>query len=245
MSYLVQFEQVDGEHLKKRSVPRVTVTGQVRRKRVPTKVSVRVTVDAEARNRNEALDGLARGLEQIQTICKELGDAVLEQNIGSPKELIREEEKTLRTIEVVEFAVFADIVLGDCERLGELIVGLLKHNLKFDQPQFSQEQVASFGPADYQEASRHAREIAENLAIGGGAKLGGVLKMEVPGFGVTRDNVRLGDWWKWRQPNYFWSQINYLRNEPRKWDILESTLATDVPEITDVLSVNITYELVS
>lgn len=244
MSYLLQLEQVDGEHLKRRSVPRVTVTGQVRRKRVPTKVTVRVTVEAEARHRDGALEGLARGLEQIQAICKKLGDAVLEQNIGSPSERKWEEEKTLRTIEVVKFAVFADIVLGDCERLGELIVGLLKHNLKFDQPQFSQEEAVSFGPADYQEASRQAREIAENLALGGGAKLGGVLKMEVPSFGVTRNNVRLGDWWRWRQPELFLSQVNYLRSEPTRWGTLEATLATDIPEITDVLTVNVTYELV-
>lgn len=245
MSYLFQLEQVDGEHLKRRSVPRVTVAGQVRRKRVPTKVTVRVTVDSEARHRDGALEGLARGLEQIQDICKGLGDAVLEQNIGSPSECNREEEKTLRTIEIVKFAVFADIVLSDCERLGELIIGLLKHNLKFDQPQFSQDQAASFSPADYREATRQAREIAENLAVGGGAKLGGILKMDVPSFGVSHSNIRLGDWWRWRQPDYYFNQVSYLRNQPSKWEILESTLASDIPEVTDVLTVNVTYELVS
>jgi len=243
MSYLFQLEQVDGEHLKRRSVPRVTVAGQVRRKRVPTKVTVRVTVESEARHRDGALEGLARGLEQIQDICKGLGDAVLEQNIGSPSECKREEEKTLRTIEIVKFAVFADIVLGDCERLGELIVDLLKYNLKFDQPEFSQDQAASFSPADYREATSQAREIAENLALGGGAKLGGVLKMDVPSFGVSHSNIRLGDWWGWRQQTF--NQMSYLRSQPARWQILESTLATDIPEVTDVLTVNVTYELVS
>jgi hypothetical protein len=249
VSYLVEFEQVDSEHLKKRSVPRVTVTGQVRRKRVPTKVSVRVTVEAEARHREGAIDGLARGLEQIQTICKELGDAVLEQNIGSPSECKREEEKTLRTIEVVKFSVFADIVLGDCDRLGELIVGLLRHELKFDQPQFSQDEAVAFGPADYKEASEQAREIAENLARGSGAKLGSVLKMEVPGFGLARYNVPLGTWWRRRHPlssfQYDLNNFSFVRSKPHVWETLESTLATDVPEVTDILSVNVTYELVS
>lgn len=245
MSYLVQFEQVDGEPLERRSVPRVTVVGQVRRKRVPTKVTVRVTVEAEARRREEALDGLARGLEKIQAICKQLGDAVLEQNTGSPSERKWEEDKTLRTIEIVKFAVFADIVLGDCDRLGELIVGLLKHDLKFDQPQFSQEQAVAFEPGDYQEASKRARSIAENLALGSGTKLGSVLKMEVPGFEVTRNSVRLGDWWRWRQPTFSLNHLSYLRSKPDQWEALESTLATDVPEVTDILSVSVTYELVS
>lgn len=245
MSYLFQLEQVDGEHLKRRSVPRVTVVGQVRRKRVPSKVSVRVTVEAEARHREGALEGLARELEQVRAICDKLGDAVLEQNIGSPSERTWDQEKTLRTIEMVKFAVFADIVLGDCERLGELIVDLLKHDLKFDQPQFSQDQAVSFSPADYREATRQAREIAENLALGGGAELGGILKMDVPSFGVSHGNVRLGDWWRWRQPDYFFSQMSYLRSQPTKWEILESTLASDIPEVTDVLTVNVTFELVS
>lgn len=245
MSYLFQLEQVDGEHLKRRSLPRVTVAGQVRRKRVPTKVTVRVTVDAEARSREGALEGLARRIEQIKAICDQLGDAVLEQNIGSPSEHEWEQEKTLRVIEVVKFAVFADIVLGDCDRLGELIVKLLQHDLKFDRPQFSQDQAVSFSPADYREATRQAREIAENLALGGGAELGSVLKMDVPNFGVSHSNMRLGDWWRWRQPDYFFSHVSYLRSQPTKWEILESTLASDIPEITDILTVNVTYELVS
>jgi hypothetical protein len=245
VSYLLQLEQVDGEHLRRRSVPRVTVAGQVRRKRMPTKVTVRVTVEAEARHREGALDGLARGLEQVRAMCDKLGDAVLEQNIGSPSERTWDQEKTLRTIEMVRFAVFADIVLGDCERLGELIVDLLKNNLKFDQPQFSQDQAVSFSPADYREATRQAREIAENLALGGGAQLGGILKMDVPSFGVSHSNIRFGDWWRWRQPDYFFSQMSYLRSQPTKWEILESTLASDIPEVTDVLTVNVTFELVS
>jgi len=243
MSYLFQLEQVDGEHLKRRSLPRVTVAGQVRRKRVPTKVTVRVTAEAEARHRDGALEGHDRDLEQIRAICEKLGDAVLEQNIGSPSERTWDQEKTLRTIEMVKFAVVADIVLGDCERLGELIVDLLKYNLKFDQPKFSQDQAVSFTPADYQEASKQAREIAENLALGGGAKLGGILKMDVPSFGVSHSNVRLGDWWGFRQQTF--NQMSYLRSQPSKWEILESTLASDIPEVTDVLTVNVTYELVS
>lgn len=245
MSYLFQLEQVDNESLKRRSVPRVTVVGQVRRKRLPTKVTVRVTVEAEARHRDGALEGLSRGLEHLRAICAVLGESVLEQNVGTPAERTRQEEKTLRTVEISKFAVFADIVLGDCDRLGELIAALLKHDLKFEKPQFSQEHAVNFTPADYEEASRQAREIAHSLAIGGGATLGGVLKMDVPGFSEVRSNVRLGDWLRYLQTNSYQSQISSLRTQPSKWEILESTLSSDVPEIVDILTVKITYQLVS
>jgi uncharacterized protein YggE len=236
--------QSDTSNSTMRSVPRVTVSGTVRRRRKPSKVTISVSVDAESRSREDALDELAQKLKKIEAIVEKFGETLIART-GSPNERTQEREKVLRTVETIRFDVLVELELSNADRLGELLVELLNEKLSFSPPQFEHEQVTGFSHDEHGEAARQAREIAEALAAGSGCTLGAILSIKLPGLQSDQFKVKLRDWTGWR-PQFFQNFMlssaspRFERNEA-----LESMLGSSIPEYTDVLTVEVTYQLLS
>jgi hypothetical protein len=244
MRYSDESSQADSSSAKGQSVPPVTVVGTVRRLRKPSKVAVSVSVEAESRSREDALDELARKLKKIEKIAEKYGDSLMVRT-NTPDEQTIDKEKMLRTVENIRFYVHVGLDLFDSDRLGELMVDLMNEKFQFQRPHFEHDKVTGFTQTEHEEAARQARHIAEALAVGSGCKLGAVLKIRLPDLKVDQYQVKLRDWGGWR--GFALPHIQYNRWMPteERNDVFESMLGTAIPEYADVLTVEVTYQLLS
>lgn len=235
--------QLEDDSSKVRSLSRVTVPGIVRRRRKPSRVTVSVRVTEEARSREEALTALAVKLKNIEEIAKKLGeDATC--RIGAPVEMKHQTEKTLRTVETVSIAVEAELSLSDSDRLGELLMELITNNFQFNQPRFEHEKSTGFTQTEYEYAARQARNVAEALAVGAGCTIGPVLRITLPKQQAKNYNVRLRDWDGWESMANFHLVGSTLSSNSLTKGVLEDLLGSDIPEVVDELTVEVTYQLV-
>lgn len=231
--------QLEGDSSKARSLSRVTVPGVVRRLRKPSRITVSVRVTEEARSREEALTALAVKLKNIEEIVKKLGEDA-SCRMGAPVEMKHQTEKTLRTVETVSFAIEAELNLSNSDRLGELLMELITNNFQFDQPRFEHEKSTGFTQTEYEYAATQARNVAEALAIGAGCTIGPVLRITLPKQQAMHHKVKLRDFGGWeRMANY-----NLVGSNSRTKSVLEDLLGSDIPEVIDELTVEVTYQLV-